>query len=401
MNTPHLRTFLYDTSHQELDILCKQIFSAWDDGIGVSVIDTNAPQYIVDSAIISLDPDEVVNISNQCSSYSRNLAIFEEAISVVSLTSGSTNKPKPVVHTFDSMRESVNAIANVLDLNKDDSWLLCLSPKYIAGMATLARAHILEQKVDCLNIFNVQSIAEMITNLKPSLISLVPTQLQILVDCEIDLSCFKAILVGGASVDSKLIEQCSNLEYNIHRTYGMTETFGGICHDGKLFPNTNARIIDGEIQLRSTSIFSSYRHNYSLSQSKFTNDAWYKTGDIGLIDGDNTLTVSGRIDDIIISGGIKINPNEIENTLSKYIDQLFIVGGIPHRKWGHALSVVFEKEIPYELTIEKIRELLSNDFDRKYLPIYIAAIEEFPKTSTGKYIRKEILEKCKIIEEYT
>ena len=69
-------------------------------------------------------------------------------------------------------------------------------------MATLARAHILEQKVDCLNIFNVQSIAEMITNLKPSLISLVPTQLQILVDCEIDLSCFKAILVGGASVDS-------------------------------------------------------------------------------------------------------------------------------------------------------------------------------------------------------
>ena len=104
MNTPHLRTFLYDTSHQELDILCKQIFSAWDDGIGVSVIDTNAPQYIVDSAIISIDPDEVVNISNQCSSYSRNLAIFEEAISVVSLTSGSTNKPKPVVHTFDSMQ---------------------------------------------------------------------------------------------------------------------------------------------------------------------------------------------------------------------------------------------------------------------------------------------------------
>ena len=400
MNTPHLRAFLYNSSHQELDDLAKHITTSWFTGVGVAVIDTNAPQHIVDSSIVAIDPDEVVDITNNYETYIRELAILDEDISVVSLTSGTTSKPKAVAHTFQSMENSALAIGESLGIDETDSWLLCLSPKYIAGMAVLSRAYILHQKVSYINKFNIQSVAEKIATHNPTLISLVPAQLRILLDAEMDLSCFKAILIGGSETNTETLRECEELGYNIHRTYGMTETFGGICHDGKLFPNTQARIVENEIQLQTTSMFSSYRHNATLTNSKFTKDGWFKTGDLGSLDKDGNLTVSGRTDDIIISGGIKIDPIEIENTLQKYVDGDYIIGGIEHSKWGQALTVIFENDIPRGITIDIIREKLSHDFENTMLPVQLGRIESFLKTDSGKIKRRDTLEKSEITSEH-
>lgn len=174
MNTPHLRAFLYNSSHQELDVLSTQIFNSWDEDVGVSVIDTNAPQEIIDQSIITIDPDEVINITTG-EKYDRDLAIFQEKIATVTLTSGTTSKPKAVVHTFESMQASVGALAQELDIDKQDSWLLCLSPRYVAGLAVIARAYLLKQDITFINQFNLQSLAEKISVKKPTLISLVPT----------------------------------------------------------------------------------------------------------------------------------------------------------------------------------------------------------------------------------
>lgn len=397
MNTPYLRAFLYDSSHQELQVLAENIFNSWEDGIGVSVIDKNLPKHLVDSKIISIDPGDVIDIATN-EIYKRDLAIFDENISVVSLTSGTTSKQKPVVHTFDSMMNSVQAMSDTLNLTSDDSWLLTLSPKFIGGMAVLSRAFYLKQKISFINKFNIQSLGEKIAIEKPSLVSLVPAQLKVLLDAEIDLSGFKAILIGGSSINKSLIKRCMDLDYKIHTTYGMTETFGGICHDSKLFKNTQARIIDEEIQLKSTSIFSSYRHNFVATNQKFTNDGWYKTGDLGTINESGELKVNGRSDDIIISGGIKINPIEIELKLKQHIDDAFIVGGKEHEKWGQALSVIFEGDIPENISIASIRELLKDDFEKMYLPTQLGSSSKFIRTESGKIIRKQTILNSTIAE---
>jgi O-succinylbenzoic acid--CoA ligase len=398
VNTPHLRAFLYDPSHQELVGLIGKIYESWSSGIGVSVIDSSAPKHLVDAAIIAIDPDEVVS-NNE--TYTRPLAIFEEPqISVVSLTSGTTSVPKAVVHTPQSMKNSVEAITQVLKLDSNDSWILCLSPAYIAGMAVLARAFLLQQNVHAFDKFDTESIAKIIEDKKPNLISVVPAQLKMLLDDNVDLSGFKAILVGGAGTDPELLDRCEEMNYNVFRTYGMTETFGGICHDGITFPNTTAREVDGEIQLNTSSIFSSYRHDFNLTKSKFTEDGWFKTGDLGTAHNDYQISISGRSDDTIISGGIKINPAEIENILRKYINTPFVAGGKDHEKWGQALSIVFENDIPKDATLQTIRTLLSNDLDNKYLPLQTATVDTFQKTASGKIKRNETLQKSKVVEEH-
>ena len=398
MNTPHLRAFLYDSSHQELGQLIQNIYESWAAGIGVAVIDATQPQHLIDTAIVAIDPDEVVSRDK---TYSRPLAIFEEPqISVVSLTSGTSSTPKAVVHTPESMRNSVDAIAQVLILDSNDSWLLCLSPQFVAGMAVLARAFILRQNVHAFDKFNIAGIAEIIETQKSNLISLVPTQLKMLLDAQVDLSNFKAILVGGAGTTNDLIDRCEELNYKVYKTYGMTETFGGICHDGITFPNTTARENDGQIELNTTSIFSSYRHNEELTRSRFTNDGWYKTGDLGTAHNEYQISITGRADDIVNSGGVKINPVEIENILRKYINTPFVVGGKDHEKWGQALSIVFENDVPKDATLQTIRTLLSNDLDNKYLPLQTATVEAFQKTTSGKVKRKETLQKSKVVEEH-
>ena len=145
MNTPNLRAFLYDSKEHNLEQLVHNIQECFEEGIGASVIDLAQPKHIVDQSIVTIDPDEVVTPD---SSYRRDLAIFETPrLSVVSLTSGTTSKPKAVVHNRYSLRHAVVAIEQVLELEKDDTWLLCLSPQYIAGTAIIARAFLLEQKI--------------------------------------------------------------------------------------------------------------------------------------------------------------------------------------------------------------------------------------------------------------
>lgn len=396
MNTPNLRAFLYDSKEHNLEQLVHNIQECFEEGIGASVIDLAQPKHIVDQSIVTIDPDEVVTPD---SSYRRDLAIFETPrLSVVSLTSGTTSKPKAVVHNRYSLRHAVVAIEQVLELEKDDTWLLCLSPQYIAGTAIIARAFLLEQKIYSSRP-DLASIKEAIEKHKPNLISLVPTQLKMLVDDGVDLSGFKAILVGGANADAALIERCHELGYNVHRTYGMTETFGGICHDGILFPENDVDIVNGEVYIQSSSIFIEYRHDFELTRSKFEG-RYYKTGDLGSLDNNGKLSITGRIDDIVISGGVKINPVEIENALKHFIQVPFIAGGKQHEKWGQALSIAFENEMPSNIKLNDIRELLKKNFNKKSLPLQTTIIESFVRTESGKIKRKDTLEKSTVIEEH-
>lgn len=390
----HLRAFIFDSAQRPNSIV-NAIFNTWDQGHAVSVLPGNYPSSLLDEFIIKVDPTQVVSTSNVISE--RKLAIVETPdLAAVVLTSGTTAKPKPVELSFESMQNSVNALYEFTSLDTSDSWLCCLPPYYIAGLSIFARSYINESELVFHESFDIERIRADIKSVQA--ISLVPNQLLKLLDAKIDLTSLKTILVGGSSVHKNLLSRCEGL--NIHLTYGMTETWGGICHDGAIFPNSYARIVQGEIEIKTSSLMSGYRHDFPLTQSRITSDGWFRTLDRGELV-DNRLNVFGRADEIINSGGIKIDPHQLETTIVNLIPiDEFIVCSTQHEILGECVTLCVLSKDADLVDISKLRSDLKKDMPSTHLPLKIATIDKFIKNQNGKLNRKQISKFCNIVQEY-
>ena len=392
----HLRAFLFDPSHAGQSVI-DSIFAQWDKGNAVCVINGNLPKSTLDSAILCVDPSEVTHFDGSIDK--RKLAIVETPnLAVVSLTSGTTSNPKPVELSFQAMSSSANSLYRAADLDDSARWLCCLPPYYIAGLAVIARSWIKEVPVSFHNTFDLEKVSNEINSNSVDAISLIPNQLKQLLDANVDLSKLQTILVGGSSVDFNLQNTVLNLGLNVHFTYGLTETFGGICLDHKLFDNTEAEIVNGQIYLRSGSMMSGYRHDQRLTFHKLTHDGWFATGDLGTYE-NNILNVTGRIDDLINSGGIKIEPLLIEKAMQSIGYNQAIVVATPHNKLGQCLTVVFNNKSDIS-GIKKIRDELRPLLPSTHLPIRIAISNKFDGNTSAKINRKEVASDCEIISEY-
>ena len=147
------------------------------------------------------------------------------------------------------------------------------------------------------------------------LVSLVPTQLQrLLTDPDAEtlatLKRFDAILLGGARAPRAVLEAAASHSLNIHLTYGSSETSGGCVYDAKALPGVEVKTVDGRIWLGGPTIASGYLGDPELTAGHFSVDArgtrWYRTDDLGSVE-DGILSVSGRADDVIITGGVKVS----------------------------------------------------------------------------------------------
>lgn len=235
---------------------------------------------------------------------------------VVIETSGSTKgRPELVGLSWKALRSSAEATWDYLQ--EPGQWWLRLPINKIAGFQVLVRSAI-------------AGIPPSLTPAGSSYTAVVPTQVRR--DPDI-LRTMKAVLVGGAP--------SPGLPDNIPfiRTYGMTETCGGCVYDGVPLSGTQVRIDDGKILLAGPMLM----EGYLGSQSPFIEDGntrWLETGDIGTFD-QGRLTVLGRADDIIISGGVNIVPSLIKSViLQKYPDLEVEVMGVPDPEWGEAVCAV-------------------------------------------------------------
>lgn len=392
----HLRAFLFDASHADGQILVDSIYEQWNLGNSVCVINKNLPSSMLDRAILKSDPSEVEDVDGSIKK--RDLAIVETPdLAVVALTSGTTSNPKPVELSFSAMKSSSESLYRLANIEKDAKWLCVLPPYYIAGMSVIARSWVNEQPVIFRNKFDVQDVKILLDSGTIDAISLVPQQLQQLIDQSIDLSKLQCVLVGGSSIDPNLQNQIKEMS-NVHVTYGLTETFGGICLDHKLFDNTQVKIIDEQIFIKSESTMSGYRHNFQLTSERLSPEGWFSTRDLGSYDNSN-LIVNGRIDDLINSGGVKIEPQIIEKALysAGYTDSIVI--GTSHETLGQCVTVVNPTDTEIK-NINELRNLLSMDLPTTHLPIRIAYSTKFYGNSHSKVNRKELANSCKIIEEY-
>ncbi|AKE40500.1 O-succinylbenzoic acid--CoA ligase [Corynebacterium kutscheri] len=315
---------------------------------------------------------------------------IDEEIALVVSTSGSTGTPKGAMLTAANLISSADATHQFLGGAGD--WLLAMPAHYIAGIQVLVRCLVTgayPMVVDVSQGFNIEHFANSTNLLRQEsnriYTSLTPMQLlkamNTLVGIEA-LRLYDAILIGGAPLRADDRRAAKELGINLVTTYGSSETAGGVIYDGFCLPGAKVRLVGERIHLGGPMIAKGYRNIDSLA---FHND-WFITNDTGYFD-EGKLIVTGRLDTIIDSGGLKIHPEVIERALTDHpkVSAACVVG-IPDDRLGQAIAAAYVGS----LSPEEIIEILS-DLPRWQLPRQLKRVQSLPLTASGKIDRQAVL----------
>jgi O-succinylbenzoic acid--CoA ligase len=313
-------------------------------------------------------------------------ARIDPSVGVCLATSGTVGEPKVVELSRDAVEAAVRCSIEALDGHEDDPWLCCLPLAHAGGMLVLLRGVVAGAPVEILRRFDLDAVAA-----SPHVFTaLVPTMVHRLLADGVDLSHFRAVLVGGAELDDATGEHAREAGARLVSTYGLTETAGGVAYDGVLFDGTAARFgPHGEIQIAGPTVMEGYRFDPQATAEAFTLDGYVRTGDAGELGEDGRLLVHGRLDDLILSGAEKIWPQEVEAALREHPDVIDVaVAGRPDPDWGARVIafVVPEPDRPTP-TVQELRDFASDRIARFKAPRDIVLVEELPRTPSGKLRR--------------
>ena len=339
---------------------------AWDSGDAVFPVDQRLPQSAKVSLLAQFKPSVVIDATGNSVDLPNSEPTTHNDALVIA-TSGSTGTPKGVVHTLESIRALLNMSQLRLQTDSSTHWLLCLPVSHVAGFSILARSILLGNPISILAKFDEAEVMNA-SRAGATHVSLVPTTLK-----RIDPSVFDTILLGGAAAPP-------NLPKNVVTTYGMTETFGGIAYNGLPLDGVEVRIVNESIELKSPSLFRTYRGN---DAERRTSD-WYETGDKGAF-ANNLIRVFGRKDDMIITGGENVWPNAVEKVISAFpgVEQV-VVSGIEDEQWGQRVVAWIVSPREAAPTLEHIRQHVKTQLPSFCAPTELRVVKEIPMTSLGK-----------------
>lgn len=275
---------------------------------------------------------------------------FDDA-AVVVRTSGSTGTPKATVLTVEALAAS--SMATAFALKGEGQWLLALPVQYVAGVQVLVRSLFAGTRpwvTDLSAGFTPEAFTAAALELtdKIRFTSLVPTQLIRLLDSPAPetlavLRRFNAVLLGGAPASPELLASARDAGVKVVTTYGAAESCGGCIYDGFPLEDVLVRVdAEGRILLGGATLAAGYLDAPELSSDAFVEAdgvRWFRTSDLGSLDADGKLTVQGRVDDVIITGGVKVSAARVQAELEKLDGVLAaFVTGVPSAEWGQAVA---------------------------------------------------------------
>ena len=379
-----------------------------------------------------------------------------ESIALVVGTSGSTGAPKQTALSVRALRASARATERFFAdcpssgsakqrrvVSEDPAqWLLALPAHYVAGAQVLARSVLAgTTPVVAASVTDgVSFTPEVFLNAAERLscarrfVSLVPTQVHKLLEAaeaspalgsEIydALGQFTGILLGGAPASASLLAAARELGLNVVTTYGSAETAGGCVYSGVALPGVRLRVIPedagladspvvagaeaaGRIWLGGEHLASGYLGDSARTASHFFVDAdgyrWYRTDDYGSLvpsapntsedGGAPTLSVLGRSDDVIITGGVKVSSHAVAAVLESHpAVREAAVAGVPDARWGAAvIAAVTLRNLPEHYgaddaeTAGQLQQLCGAQLGAAGVPKVVRIVPDFPAASTGK-----------------
>ena len=280
------------------------------------------------------DPSEVLALLQDWN------AAADEPEPLVIKTSGSSGEPKRVLLSRAAMRAS--ASATHARLEGPGQWLLALPPTYVAGVQVLFRSVLADTEPVFLTDGLPAAVASMTGRRR--YLSLVPTQLRRMLSYESDIDAlrsFDVILLGGAALAPSLRAYAESAGLTVVATYGMSETCGGCVYDGVALDEVGVALAsDGRIRIAGPILFDGYV-DAPEATAEAMQDGWFLTSDLGRLDEDGRLQVLGRMDDVVISGGVNVPALAVALRLREHptVEAAEVIG-VPDDEWGQRVVAV-------------------------------------------------------------
>jgi O-succinylbenzoic acid--CoA ligase len=321
-------------------------------------------------------------------------------VAVVVRTSGTSGSPKSVAVSAGALLASAAATESAL--GGPGEWVLALPGHYIAGVQVIVRA--IAAETEPLPVppgpFTAGAFAASVLALRPErrrYTALVPTQLHRVVeaveagdaDVRGAVRALDAVLIGGGRLSVDLAARAEAAGVPVRRTYGASETAGGCVYDGVPLAGVEVRIVAGEVQLAGPTLAEGYLGEPDRTAAAFLREPgrrWYRTGDAGEWDGEH-LSISGRLDDVIVTGGEKVSLGLVERavqTLPGLGDALVVRAA--HPEWGDVPVVIATADAD----LAAVREAVGAALGRPAAPRRIVVVPEIPLLPSGKPDRRAL-----------
>ncbi|MGE0230280.1 MAG: long-chain-fatty-acid--CoA ligase [Flavobacteriaceae bacterium] len=359
-----------------------------------------------------------------CDDLDPQIAVPEDMTALLLFTSGTTGLPKGVelTHANFNFIRLTEHLDDGLPWEADDVYLMSMPNFHTAGTGLMLQSLYVGSTVVMLEAFEPKAVLKAITDTRPTIILIVPSALQMLLDhpdaATVDFTCFKLVMYAGSPISLPLIKRAmAEMKSQFVQWYGATETVGAMTllradqHDlereeslkscGTTVPLVDIEIVDehgkevpvgtvGEVMIRTPSLFKGYWRNPEATRAAQIN-GWYKTGDAAYRDAAGFIYIVDRIKDMIISGGENVYSAEVERALLQHPDVSEAAAiGMPDAKWGEAVTgIIVLKEG------KKVSESDIISFCRDYLggykvPKSIIFTDALPRTPSGK-VQKNLL----------
>jgi o-succinylbenzoate---CoA ligase len=334
------------------------------------------PAAVVDAARAAVRPGEPV----------------EDGADLVVVTSGSTGAVRAVLVPAGALRASAGATAE--RLGGPGSWLLALPVSAIAGLQVVCRSLLADRLPVVLEPGErLADAADRLPDGDRRYVSVVPTQLRRWLDAEPDaLRTFDAVLVGGAAADPELLASARSAGVRAVTTYGMTETAGGCVYDGVPLAGVGVRVTDG-VELSGPTLALGYRCDPSGTAAAF-GDGWFRTRDAGTLGADGRLTVHGRLDDVVVTGGVNVAPQAVEAALRLHPDVAdAVVFGRPDDEWGQRVVAAVVPSPGARPHLGALRPWVTERLGAPAAPRELHLVDAVPLLHTGKPDRRSVAER--------
>jgi o-succinylbenzoate---CoA ligase len=308
-------------------------------------------------------------------------------------TSGSSGEPKDVMLGSTAVRAS--ATATIRRLGGPGQWVLALPGRYVAGLQVIVRSLLAgTSPVVLADHPTLAAATDALTGARRYL-AIVPTQLHRWLDepASVDaLRSYDAVLLGGAAAADRDLTAARAAGVPIVTTYGMSETCGGCVYAGLPLDGVAVALsTDGRVRIGGPVLFDGYAGRPDLTADAL-HDGWLTTPDLGELDDDGLLTVLGRADDVVVSGGVNVPIGAVEAVLRSLpgVGGCAVVG-LPDDEWGEVVCAVVESSGDSPVTLDDVRDAVGSRHPRAWAPRRLVVTDALPLLESGKVDRGAVL----------
>lgn len=319
---------------------------------------------------------------------------IDDDVALVVTTSGTTGAPKGALLTAAALTASASAAHD--RLGGPGHWLLALPPYHIAGVQVLVRsllAGTTPVEMDVSTGFDVNRLPSAIRRLGPGrrYTSLVATQLaKALSDptAAAALASLDAVLIGGGPAPRPVLADAAAAGISVVRTYGTSETAGGCVYDGVPLDGVRLRLdADGRIVIGGATLAKGYRNRQD--PDPFAEPGWFRTEDVGVIDDSGVLTVLGRADEAISTGGSTVLPQLVEAALATHpaVADCAVFGVADDRLGQRVVTAVVLADGYAAPVLDALRAHVADTLGATAAPRELHVVDTLPMRGIGKVDR--------------